>query len=62
MNVLSANRRGPRPRFTVKTSIQLTDSQAEYLDRCAVERNTSVAHLIRQAVDQWIERDERKAA
>jgi hypothetical protein len=35
----------------VRTQIQLTEEQADKIRRAAIERNCSVAELIRQAID-----------
>ncbi len=39
----------------VRTQIQLTDEQAEKLKRLAAERRRSMADLIRESVDRWLE-------
>ena len=50
----------------VRTQIQLSEAQAQALKEMADERDVSMAELIRQAVDRWLEaehlisRDERK--
>jgi predicted transcriptional regulator len=41
----------------VRTQIQLTDEQAERLRRLAAERNRSIADLVREGVDQVLERE-----
>ena len=41
----------------VRTQIQLTEAQAQALHRRASERGTSVAHLIREAVDASLAAD-----
>ena len=40
----------------IRTQIQLTEQQAQALKSLAAERNSSVAELIRQAVDDLLRR------
>lgn len=50
----------------IRTQIQLSEAQARALKDLAAKYETSMAELIRQAVDEWlraagaVERDERK--
>jgi Arc/MetJ-type ribon-helix-helix transcriptional regulator len=45
----------------IRTQIQLTERQAERLRKVAAERGESVSSLIRDAVDQILDEDERAA-
>ena len=40
----------------VRTQIQLTETQARSLKRAAMDRGTSVAEVIRRAVDSMVQR------
>ena len=42
----------------IRTQISVTEEQAERLRRLAAARNVSQAHLVRQAVDALLDRDE----
>lgn len=42
----------------VRTQVQLTEAQADALKRAAAERGTSMAGLIREAVDRTISQGE----
>jgi len=42
----------------IRTQIQLTDEQAEQLKRLAAERGTSMAEVIRQALEDHVWRSE----
>ncbi|HDP80192.1 MAG TPA: ribbon-helix-helix protein, CopG family [Spirochaetes bacterium] len=42
----------------VRTQIQLTDEQAQKLKKIAMKRGSSMAEVIRQAVDRIIEKTE----
>jgi predicted transcriptional regulator len=39
----------------VRTQIQLSEDQVQTLKELAAERDASMAELIRQAIDSWIE-------
>lgn len=45
----------------VRTQIQLTEEQAHRLKRLAAERGVSQATIVREALDQILDRDDRAA-
>jgi hypothetical protein len=43
----------------IRTQIQLTERQADRLRKAAAERGESIASIIRDAIDQALDQDER---
>ncbi|MCX6089260.1 MAG: ribbon-helix-helix domain-containing protein [Candidatus Atribacteria bacterium] len=46
----------------VRTQIQLTESQAQSLRSLSVEKGVSVAELIRQSVEQYLQKMEKNSS